>query len=206
MKLPLSILSKIWLIAVLSAVLIVMAGCADSPPSTTTATSSITPTGTTTPAETTTASPTATESPTPTVTQSPIPTTPGPGVFILTPLYNITIEPGDIYVAVKTSNFSIVDKLGQPNATGEGHFIYYLDATPPKTPGIKATTADGTWWETAEFNYSWKNVQDGSHILAVQLVNNDGTPLSPAAVATVPVPVVSPTPSPSETTQPTDAQ
>lgn len=168
---------------------IVLIGCAAVPtptPATPTSTSP-TETATATPTESTT--PTATASPT--ATSSP---TPQPSVVIISPLYNITVLPGDISVTVKVKNFTIVDKIGQPAISGEGHLIYYLDVNPPIDAGKIATTTVGTYFETAATTYTWPNVAVGSHILGVQLVNNDGTSLNPPAIALEPVPVATPTP------------
>jgi hypothetical protein len=114
----------------------------------------------------------------------------------------VTIPPGDITVNIKVTNFNIVDKLGQANVAGEGHVIYYLDADPPTTGGQTATTAAGTFAESVSTTYTWKNVAAGNHKISVQLVNNDGTPLSPPIYAVEPVPVVAPSPTPSATLTP----
>ncbi len=101
-------------------------------------------------------------------------------------------------VTVEADNFKVVDKIGQAKAPGEGHLIYYLDITsPPTTAGQPATTAAGSYFETAATSYTWTNLPAGVHTFAVQLVNNDGTPLNPAVVKTEPVPLLVPTPSPS---------
>jgi hypothetical protein len=121
----------------------------------------------------------------------------------------VTVLPGDITVNIVVSNFNIVNKIGQPSAPGEGYVIYYMDVTPPTASGKPATTAAGTYAEVAGTTYTWKNVAAGPHTFSIQLVNNDGTPLSPAVVQTEPVPVAAPTPtasatpSPSATTSPT---
>jgi len=111
-------------------------------------------------------------------------------------LYNVPVLPGDVVVKVQVSNFNLVNKIGQANAPGEGHLIYYLDAAPPTTPGKPATTASGTFAETADTYTVWQNVAAGNHYLYVQLVNNDSSPLSPAATMSEPLPVQAPTPSP----------
>jgi hypothetical protein len=118
-------------------------------------------------------------------------------------LYNVPVLPGDVTVKAKVSNFNPVNKIGQTNVPGEGHLIYYLDVTPPTTPGKPAMTADGTFAETADASYIWPNVAAGNHFLYVQLVNNDGSPLTPAATASEPLPVQAPTPSPTASTSPT---
>jgi len=58
-------------------------------------------------------------------------------------------------------NFSIVDKLGQANAPGEGHIHYFFDAEPPVMQGSPAVTAAGTYAATTGTNYPWMNVGPG---------------------------------------------
>lgn len=62
-----------------------------------------------------------------------------------------------------------------------GHIIYYLDVTPPLKKGESALTAEGTYFITRETVHVWENLPAGAHTFAVQLVNNDNTPLEPAS-------------------------
>ncbi|HEX7474494.1 MAG TPA: hypothetical protein VF318_00900 [Dehalococcoidales bacterium] len=182
---------------------IALIGCAvvTTATPTTTIPAATSPTDTTTTTPTESATPTATPSPSATPTPSPKP--PQPSVVIVSPFYNLPVLPGDIQVTVKINNFTIVDKIGQPAVAGEGHLIYYLDVNPPTDAGKSAATASGTFVETSATSYTWPNVAVGSHTLAVQLVNNDGTALNPPAIASEPVPVATPTatatPSPTAT-------
>jgi len=85
-------------------------------------------------------------------------------------------------------NFKLSDdKIGKENAPGEGHFIYYLNANPPTIQGQPATTAEGTYKVTTESFYTWEDVPTGEHTFALQLVNNDNTPLDPPVVAKITV-------------------
>jgi hypothetical protein len=199
-------LNRLWLIIAIATTIltIILAGCASNSGSSATATSTSTPTSTETSTPTTSPSPTESPSPTPSATPTPTPSSTVilPEVFILTPLYNVTIPPGDIAVTIKVTNFSIVNKIGQPNISGEGHVIYYLDVIPPANAGKSATGTAGTFFETADPSYTWKNVAAGDHTVSVQLVNNDGTSLSPPITATEPILLVVPSPSPSETATP----
>ena len=80
-------------------------------------------------------------------------------------------------------NLTLVDKVGQPNVPGEGHLIYYLDAMPPVMTGLTATPTSGTFVYSTEITHTWTGLAAGDHILAVQLVNNDNTPVrAPSAV------------------------
>jgi hypothetical protein len=86
-------------------------------------------------------------------------------------------------VTASVYNFKLNDdSIGKANVSGEGHFIYYLDAAPPTTQGQPATTAAGSYRISASHAVAWTNVPVGTHTLAVQLVNNDNTPLEPAVI------------------------
>ncbi len=110
-----------------------------------------------------------------------------PQVMITAPTAGANLTAGNITVSVQVSNFNLVNKLGQGNVAGEGHIHYYLDATPPTTPGQPAVTATGTYAASSNTSYTWPNVASGNHTFYVQLVNNDHTPLSPPVVASVAV-------------------
>jgi outer membrane protein assembly factor BamB len=109
----------------------------------------------------------------------------GPAVKIASPTDRSNLPAGDVTVQPEVTNFNLVDKIGQPNAPGEGHLVYYLDMTPPSNPGQSAVPSSGTYFATAANNYTFKNVAAGSHTIAVQLVNNDNTALTPPVTATV---------------------
>lgn len=115
-------------------------------------------------------------------------------VRIIQPQDGSTVPAGSVTVTVQVSGFTLVDKLGQANVAGEGHIHYFLDVTPPITPGQPAVTAAGTYAPTASTSYTWPNVAEGTHIFWVELVNNDHTPLNPPvdAMATVVVAAVTP--------------
>ncbi len=108
-----------------------------------------------------------------------------PVILITAPITVSTVAAGDITVNTVVSNFNLLDKIGQANAKGEGYIIYYLDATPPTLGGQAATTDTGTYAESAATSYTWQNVGAGARYFSAQLVNNDGTPLSPAIKVTV---------------------
>jgi plastocyanin len=126
----------------------------------------------------------------------------------------VEVMSGDVKISVKPSNFNIVNKMGQPAASGEGHIHYFMDVAAPTAPGKPAVTANGTWVTTTDTSYTWHDVSPGMHNFSIELVNNDHTPLNPPVVDTVliNVPVVpmlvpstpgaSPTASPRATTPP----
>jgi plastocyanin len=119
----------------------------------------------------------------------------------------------DIMVSIQSANFEVVDALGAENVPGEGHIHYFLDAVPPTFPSILSVTAPGTYVPTAETSHTWTGVLPGVHLLFVELVNNDHTPLNPPVVAGTLItvmpagvePTTTPTPpaSPTETATPT---
>jgi len=112
-----------------------------------------------------------------------------PAIEITSPANGSTVPAGNITVSVKVSNFSLVDKLGQPSVSGEGHIHYFYDVDAPTTQGQPAVTAAGTYAATAATSYTWPNVTPGTHSFSVELVNNDHTPLNPPYVFKVTVTV-----------------
>ncbi len=89
----------------------------------------------------------------------------------------------NINMVVQVSGFNLVDKIGQANAPGEGHLIYYLNVEPPTSPGQLALTAPGTYVVSATPSYTWTALVEGVYTFSVELVNNDNTPLIPPVVA-----------------------
>ncbi len=116
-----------------------------------------------------------------------------PGL-VITPLDGATIDAGDIQVSAMGLNFTPVEKQGQANAAGEGHFHYFMDVEPPTTPGVPAIPTSGNWAQTADTTYTFSDVTPGVHTFSVELVNNDHTPIVPPVVATATVTVQTPAP------------
>jgi len=135
-------------------------------------------------------------------------------VKIVEPAEGATLNAGDIKVAVEVKKFNIVDKIGQAAVDGEGHIHYYIDAgeIPTKDGQPAVTKSNNTYHAQATKEYTWPNVSAGEHTFAVQLVNNDHTPLRPPVIAQVTVtvkatggttgPTRSPSTSPSQTSSP----
>ncbi len=115
----------------------------------------------------------------------------GRTIEIISPADGATVPPGDITVTVQVTNFKIVDKQGQADVPGEGHVHFYLDVAPPTAPGKPAIPASGVWAHVSGTSYTFKNVPEGTHTIAVELVNNDHTPLNPPAVYEITVNVSS---------------
>jgi hypothetical protein len=111
-----------------------------------------------------------------------IPEIGAPQAVILTPRDSAALGAGDITITTQVSNFNLVDKLGQPNASHEGHLIYFMDA-----PTVQGQTAVGV--ATDQNSYTWTSVKAGTHTFAIELVNNDHTPLDPRVVANITITV-----------------
>jgi plastocyanin len=110
-------------------------------------------------------------------------------VTITSPLANATVAAGNVTVEVNVTNFTLVEPTGQPNAPGEGHLHYYLDAVVPTNESEPAIPETGGYVISTNLTYTWENVTAGEHNLSVQLVNNDHTPLIPLIFETVNVTV-----------------
>lgn len=135
-----------------------------------------------------------------------------PKVIITSPTDGANLPAGDVAVTIQVQNFSIVDKQGQANVAGQGHVHYYLDVSlipsDPTKPAIPAD-ANATWAHVAVSSYTFTNVSPGMHTIAVQLANNDHTPVIPLASSTVMVTVAgqpAATPTTSTTTSPPGGQ
>ena len=174
-----------------------------------------TPTENVTPTPTVNVTPTPTENVTPTPTENVTPTptvnvTPAAeaNVTILSPEEGASIAAGNVTVEVNLTNFTLVEPTGQPNAPGEGHLHYYLDAVVPTNASAPAIPETGGYVISTNTSYTWENVTPGEHNLSVQVVHNDHTPLIPLVYDTVNVTVtgeenVTPTPTVNVTPTPT---
>ena len=126
-------------------------------------------------------------------------------VTITSPEEGANITTGNVTVSVNVTNFTLVEPTGQPNAPGEGHLHYYLDAVVPTNASAPAIPETGGYAISTNTSYTWEDVPSGEHNLSVQLVNNDHTPVIPLAADTVSVTVggVTPTPTPTVNVTPT---
>jgi hypothetical protein len=108
----------------------------------------------------------------------PVPVGYGPSTSPSTPSTNF-----EAVVSASIYNFKLNDdNIGKANVPGEGHYIYYMDAAPPTTQGEPALTAPGSYRITASHALTWTQVPVGNHTFAIQLVNNDNTPLNPPVI------------------------
>ena len=92
------------------------------------------------------------------------------------------IPAGDVLVALTVRSFEIVDEKGAKPKDGKGHLVYYLDVdnVPTKAGSSALVKGDGRSKASTMTSHTWTEVEAGTHTLAVQLVENDGTPLEPA--------------------------
>ncbi|MEN6340969.1 MAG: PQQ-binding-like beta-propeller repeat protein [Methanospirillum sp.] len=145
-----------------------------------------------------TATPTTAPTVTPTVTQTGNQTgnqTAGAAtVMITSPMAGSFETAGNVTVtAMVSGNFTVVDKQGEANVAGEGHVHFYMDLDQvPSTPGQPAipTNTSIQWAHVSGTTYTFTNVTPGDHTFAVQLVNNDHTPLIPIETDNVTVTVI----------------
>jgi len=100
-------------------------------------------------------------------------------VTITSPEEGASIAAGNVTVEVNLTNFTLVEPTGQPNAPGEGHLHYYLDAPIPTNASAPAIPETGGYVISTNLSYTWENVTPGEHNLSVQVVHNDHTPLIP---------------------------
>ena len=109
-----------------------------------------------------------------------------PAVAILTPRDGADVTGNSVTIDIQTANFNIVDKQGQPAVDHEGHVHFFMDVNPiPTTAGQPAVPTSGTWAHVSASTYTFTNISPGTHTFAVELVNNDHTPLVPPVVATI---------------------
>lgn len=114
-----------------------------------------------------------------------------PSVVITRPSDGSTVPPGDLQVQVNVVGTSLVDKTGSPPVPGEGHLLYYLGVDfVPTAPGRPAYTAPGTYAASSASAYTFPALSTGRYVVAVQVVNNDDTPLVPPVTARATVSVL----------------
>ncbi|HQD25020.1 fasciclin domain-containing protein [Methanoculleus sp. DTU007] len=106
-------------------------------------------------------------------------------VTIIEPMEGAGVPAGNVTVSVNVTNFTLVEPTGQPNAPGEGHLHYYLDAPIPTNESVPAIPPTGGYVVSTNLTHTWGNVTAGEHNLSVQVVNNDHTPLIPLVFDTV---------------------
>jgi len=111
-------------------------------------------------------------------------------VYITYPDFDGGLYAGNVTVTVLVRNFSVVNRIDGHNTPGEGHIVYFKDVTPPTEPGLPVNTQPGTFQISPLTWCTWYNVSQDTHTFAVELVNNDNTPLIPAVIDAVDVTAV----------------
>ncbi len=111
-------------------------------------------------------------------------------VYITYPDFDGGVDAGNVTVTVLIQNFSVVNRIGNQNKPEEGHIVYFMDVVPPTEQDSPAVTGPGTFQISAQIWCSWHNVSPGTHTFAVELVNNDNTPLVPPVIDAVDVTAV----------------
>jgi hypothetical protein len=104
-----------------------------------------------------------------------------PEAVILTPRDGAQLSAGDFTINVQVANFDVVDHIGQPSVSHEGHIIYFIDLVSPSVRPIYAGVA------AASYSYTWQGVNAGVHIFTIELANNDNSELSPPVVESISV-------------------
>lgn len=147
----------------------------------------------------------ATATPNPELPQ--IPTSEHPYTASITsPLPDDPVYAPKLTIAVTVFAFDVVDKLGEKAKAGQGHIHYYMDVDEiPTDPGKPAVTDDKRTYHAEATTFHVWDVNPGKHTFAIQLVNNDHTPLEPPVTdeITVDVKPASARPSPHGSTTPT---
>lgn len=105
--------------------------------------------------------------------------TTGVNVTIISPEDDEQVAAGNVTVEVNLTNFTLVEPTDQPNAPGEGHLHYYLDAPIPTNESEPAIPETGGYVISTNTSHTWENVTSGEHNFSVQVVNNDHTPIIP---------------------------
>ena len=111
-------------------------------------------------------------------------------VYITYPDFDGGVDAGNVTVTIIVRNYSVVNRIGEQNSPGEGHIVYFKDVTPPTKQGSPAVTEPGTFQISAQIWCTWHNVSPDTHTFAVELVNNDNTPLVPPVIDAVDVTAV----------------
>ncbi|NLA99424.1 MAG: DUF4430 domain-containing protein, partial [Methanomicrobiales archaeon] len=94
-----------------------------------------------------------TEVPEETPTETPEETS-AVNVTIISPEEGASIPAGNVTVEVDLTDFTLVEPTGQPNAPGEGHLHYYLDAPIPTNESEPAIPETGGYAISTNLSYT----------------------------------------------------
>ncbi len=95
-----------------------------------------------------------------------------PEIQITSPAGEETLSAGDLAVQAEVLNFQLADQVGASAANGVGHIVFALDGQAGYGSSVASTDGRAVF----------PNVAPGAHTLRAELVNNDGSSLSSAAV------------------------
>jgi hypothetical protein len=124
----------------------------------------------------------------------------GPGeprIEIISPKPGDVVSGGEVEIRTRVRDFDLVDKFGKKNKVGQGHIVYYrLESKDAKIPTQKNLLAHVggrgifTSYSSPKQAYVWpdtpgRGTPPGTYTFAVQLVQNNRTPLSPPQYASV---------------------
>ena len=90
----------------------------------------------------------------------------------------------DIIVNTQVMGINLVNRTGQANVPGEGHLVYYAGVEPSLVPTWPAFGESGYHISTST-SMTWTNALPDYSVYAVQVVNNDNTPLNPPVYALI---------------------
>lgn len=102
-----------------------------------------------------------------------------PQAMIVQPKEGAVLKTNNVNISAKVQNFNLIKGSGVQNTTGGGYINYYMDVPAPTASGKPTFTASGTYAQSGNTSYTWKNVSAGMHNFSIELVNSNNTPLTP---------------------------
>ncbi|MFB3764732.1 MAG: PQQ-binding-like beta-propeller repeat protein [Methanotrichaceae archaeon] len=110
-----------------------------------------------------------------------------PQAMIVQPKEGAVLSTNNVNISTNIRNFNLNRGSGGQNITGQGYINYFMDVPVPTAAGKPAVTAPGTYIQSGNTSYTWKNVSAGTHNFSIELVNGNNTPLNPPVADTVTV-------------------
>lgn len=110
-----------------------------------------------------------------------------PQAMIIQPKEGAVLSTNNVNISAKILNFNLNKVSGGQSTTVQGYISYFMDVPVPTAAGKPAFTASGTYVQSGNTSYTWKNVSAGMHNFSIELVNGNNTPLNPPVADTVTV-------------------
>ncbi len=110
-----------------------------------------------------------------------------PQAMIIQPKEGAVLTTNNVNVSAKIQNFNLNKVSGGQSTTVQGYINYFMDVPVPTAAGKPTFTASGTYVQSGNTSYTWKNVSAGMHNFSIELVNGNNTPLNPPVADTVTV-------------------